>query len=172
MGKLIEKEIEELYQQALSGESRGKRVALIRRGTAYVLKFIAAGGSLVVATGYYPNWNQPIGVAILVAVLVDGVTSNYKRLLAEVQAGYAYGFLYEAVSRKHNRILDPILDRIKAGADIKAATDAKDALEQSTHQELTDGIRAIRESLAAADLKALEGLSLDNERVAIQQRSK
>jgi hypothetical protein len=38
------------------------------------------------------------------------------------------------------------------------------------HTELTDGIRAIRESLAAADLKALESLALDNERAAIQHR--
>jgi hypothetical protein len=168
MGALIEKEIDTLYQQALKGERRGKQVARIRRILAYLLKIIAAGGSLVVATGYFPHWNQPIGVTILVAVLLDSVTSNYKRLLSEVQAGYAYGFLYEKVSREHNRSLDPILRQIKEQVNVQAAMDAKDALEQKTHRELTDGIRAIRESLAAADLKALESLALDNERAAIQ----
>lgn len=170
MGELIEKEIDALYQQARQGELRGKRLGSLRRVAAYVLKIIAAGGSLVVATGYLPEWNQPIGVAILIAVLVDGITSNHKRLLSEVQAGYAYGFLYERVSREHNRNLDPILKDLKSGANVQAATEAKDALEQKAHTDLTNGIRAIRESLRDADLRALEALSLDNERAAIQHR--
>lgn len=168
MGKLIEKEINELFQQALRGEKRGKRVGTARRLIAYALKLIAAGGSLVVATGKFPEWSQPIGVAILIAVLLDSVTSNHKRLLSEVQAGYAFGFLHEAISRKHNRDLDPILEQMKTGQNNQAATAAKNALEQITHVELTDGIKSIKEGLAAADLKALEALSLDNERVANQ----
>ena len=58
-----------------------------------------------------------------------------------------------------------------ANSNSDAAFDAKDALEQKTHRELTDGIRAICKSLAAADLKALESLALYNERAAIQHFS-
>jgi hypothetical protein len=52
---LIEKEINELYVQVNKGEKRGKRVAFLRKLAAYVLKIIAGGGSLVVATGYFPR---------------------------------------------------------------------------------------------------------------------
>jgi hypothetical protein len=101
------------------------------------------------------------------------VSSNHKRLLSEVQAGYAYEFLREGVTREYNRSVDPLLKhRQKAstgGKDAQAADDAIEALQQKTHVRLTDGIRQIRESLAAADLKALETLALDNERTA-QQR--
>jgi hypothetical protein len=120
-----------------------------------------------------PAWNQPVGVAILIAALLDSVSSNHKRLLSEVQAGYAYEFLREGVTREYNRSVDPLLKhRQKAstgGKDAQAADDAIEALQQKTHVRLTDGIRQIRESLAAADLKALETLALDNERAA-QQR--
>lgn len=129
---------------------------------AYVLKIIAAG--------YVSEWNQPVGVTILIAVLVDGITSNHKRLLSEVQAGYSYGFLYEKVSREHNRNLDPILEQLKSGTNVQAAAEAEDALEQKAHKDLSDGIRAIRESLRDVNLRALEALSLDNERAAIIQQ--
>jgi hypothetical protein len=172
---LIEIEIDQLYQKTLQGEKRGKRAGLVRRLLAYLLKTIAAGGSLVVATGYVPQWNQSIGVAILIAVLLDSVSSNHKRLLSEVQAGYAYEFLRESVSREYNRSLDPILKRRKkavAGSEATlAADDEIDALQQNAHKQLTDGLRQIRESLASADLKALEALALDNERAAVQQRT-
>jgi hypothetical protein len=171
---LIEKEIDTLYQQALAGEKRGKLVASLRRVLAYLLKFVAAGGSLVVATGYLPAWNQHIGVAILIAVLLDSVSSNHKRLLSEVQAGYAYEFLRQRVTREYNRKLDPILKerrRLAAAGEPTAVTDsAVDALQQKTHTDLTDGLQQIREKVAAADIKALETLTLDNERAAAQQK--
>jgi hypothetical protein len=171
---LLEKEIDALYQQVCRGERRGKRVAGLRRVAAYLLKGVAAGGSLFVATGYVPAWNQPVGVAILIAVLLDSVSSNHKRLLSEVKAGYAYEFLREGVSREYNRSVDPLLKRRQKasarGEDGQAADDAIEALQQKTHVRLTEGIRQIRESLATADLKALETLALDNERAAAQQR--
>lgn len=170
---LIEKEIDTLYQQTLRGERRGAWVGRLRRIVAYVLKIMAGGGSLAVATGYRPDWNQKIGAAILVAIFLDSVSANYKRLLAEVQAGYAFEFLRERVSRGYNRSLDPLLKQMKkAGADAASQQGIQssiDALQQLTHKELTDGIRQIRERLADADLKALEALALDNERAAIQQ---
>lgn len=171
---LIEKEIDTLYKQAIAGEKRGKSVARLRRLLAYLLKFVAAGGSLVVATGYLPTWNQHIGAAILVAVLLDSVSSNHKRLLSEVQAGYAYEFLRERVVREYNRKLDAILKERKRLLAAKKSIDethaAVDALQQDTHKSLTDGLKEIRASVAAADLKALETLTLDNERAAAQQK--
>jgi hypothetical protein len=173
---LIEKEIDTLYQQTRRGEARGKRVAGFRRFAAYFLKIIAAGGSLFVATGYVSEWNQSVGVAILIAVLLDSVSSNHKRLLSEVQAGYAYEFLREGVSREYNRLFDQLLKRRQRAATSGEAPEAiendVEQLQHTIHKRLTDGIRQIRESLAAADLKALEALALDNERAAAQQRGR
>src|SRR3984957_18568141 len=170
---LIETEINTLYTQVRNGESRGKRVARGRKVVAYGLKIIAGGGSLAVATGYFSAWHQLIGVAILVAIFLDTTSSNHKRLLAEVQAGYAYESPREKVSRKYNRQLDPFLKQLRkpdlAKEDADATRSAIDSLQQNTHIELTEGIAQIKEHLATADLKALEVLSLDNERAAAQQ---
>jgi hypothetical protein len=172
---LIEKEISTLCAQAWTGENRGKRVARARKVVAYLLKTIAGGGSLVVATGYFSDWHQLIGVAILVAIFLDTISSNHKRLLAEAQSGYAYEFLRENVSRKYNRQLDPLLKQLQkpgiAADDSEAAHKAIDTLQQTTHTELTDGIAQIKKSLAEADLKGLEALTLDNERAAAQQNN-
>lgn len=169
---LIEKDIDTLYTQARTGEKRGKSVARARKVVAYLLKAIAGGGSLVVATGYFSASHQLIGVAILVAIFLDTISSNHKRLLAEAQSGYAYEFLRENVSRKYNRQLDPLLKELqKPGVAADAARKGIDTLQQTTHEELTNGIAQIKKSLADADLKALEALTLDNERAAAQQKN-
>jgi hypothetical protein len=169
---LMEKEIDELYRRVRDGEKQGKRIAFARRVVAYLLKVVAGGGSLVVATGYFRDWHQLIGVAILVAIFLDTISSNYKRLIAEAKAGYAYEFLREKVSRKYNRQVAPLLDRKKRPETAEAAQSEIDALQQAAHMELSEGLAQIRESIVATDLKALEALALDNERAAMQQGGK
>lgn len=166
---LIEKDIDLLYQKARAGEKRGKQAAMGRKIAAYGLKIIAGGGSLAVATGYFSDWHQLIGVAILVAIFLDTITSNHKRLLAQAQAGYAYESLIEKVSRQYNREADPLLKTLRNSSSTveKAEVEQEiDSLQQRSHKDLTDGIAQIRDSLAKADLKALEALALDNERAA------
>jgi hypothetical protein len=170
---LIEKEIATLYDQTRAGEARGKKVARLRKVIAYGLKAIAGGGSLVVATGYLSHWQQLIGVAILVAIFLDTISSNHKRLLAEAKAGYTYEFLRESVSRKYNRELDPLVKQLRkagvAATEAEAAHKAVDKLQWTTQKELADGISQIKRNLADSDLKALEALTLDKERAAAQQ---
>jgi hypothetical protein len=172
---LIEKELDTLYKQIFAGEKRGKRVGRIRRIVAYTLKFIAGGGSLAVATGYFAQWTHPIGVAILVAVFLDTISSNHKRLLSEVEAGYAYEFLRMKVSRKFNRQYDPLNKQLKKADLTKDAAEsvqsAIDTLQQTAHQELSEGIEEIRKKLASEDVKALQFLALDSERAAAHQQA-
>ena len=168
----MERELDSLYKTTYRGERRGKRLGNVRRIGAYVLKGIAAGGSLVVATGYLPQSHQAVAVAILVAVFVDGLSSNHKRLLAEVKAGYAFEFLRERVRGSYNRQLDPLISRLKTSPPPKVKTEIErgiEALQQNAHRELSDGIQDVRSALADADLKALEALALDNERAAAFQ---
>jgi len=166
---LIEKELDSLYKTVFRGESRGRRIGYLRRGGAYLLKGVAAGGGLVVATGYVPEFHQPIAVAILIAVFADGLTSNHKRLLAEVKAGYAFGFLREKVSRPYNRQVDPLIKRLRASPspEQRARLEQQvEALQYAAHKQLSDGIHEINRNLVNADVKALESLALDNERAA------
>lgn len=169
---LIEREIATLEAQTRTGENRGKKLARLRKIIAYGLKAIAGGGSLVVATGYLTNWQQVIGVAILVAIFLDTISSNHKRLLAEATAGYTYEFLRESHSRKYNRELDPLLKQLKKSdltqAEAEAAHKAIDTLQRETQKELAEGIAQIKKNLADSDLKALEALTLDKERAAAQ----
>lgn len=145
-----------------------------RRFVAYGLKFLAAGGSLVIATNLFPDRQQAVGIAILVAVLIDTVTSNHKRLIAEVEAGYAYRFLAQNIGYKHNRELQPLLQRVRTapeGSQEKAdAQRALEHLEVATQKALADGTAAVAQRLAASDVKALQAISLDNERAAAQAR--
>lgn len=48
---------------------------------------------------------------------------------------------------------------------------AIDSLQQAAHFELSTGLDEINKTLANADLKALEGLALDNERNAAREQS-
>lgn len=171
---LMEKELDTLYKQVDAGEKRGKRVGTIRRFVAYTLKFIAGGGSLAVATGYFAALTHPIGVAILVAIFLDTISSNHKRLLSEVEAGYAYEFLKMKVRSKFNRQYDPLNKKLKKPDLTKEAAEsveeAIDALQRTAHEELSAGIEEIRKKLAAEDVKALQFLALDSERAAAQQQ--
>jgi hypothetical protein len=137
---------------------------------AYLLKTAAAGGSLVVATGKWPEAHQACGVAVLAAVLLDTISSNHKRLLAEVKAGYAYEALRHHVKSDYNRALDPLNRKLDAGGEASEAAEvAITKLQQKAHKTLADGIAEIRSRLAQADVDALQALSLEHERAAAQQ---
>lgn len=172
---IIDRDIAALFQRAERGKLRGRRVARVRRLLAYTLKAVAAGGSLVVATNVWPGDQQGVGIAILVAVLVDSITSNHRRLISEVKAGYAYEFLAHNIGLKHNRELDPLVGRLRRAAQRgEPASDTEagiDELKARTHKELADGIAAIEQSRAEQDVKALEAISLDNERASARQAS-
>jgi len=104
---------ETLYVQVRAGENRGPRVTRGRKVLAHALKIIAGGSSLAAATGYFSEWHQLIGVAILVAIFLDTISSNHKRLLTAFQAGYPYESLREKARRRYNRQLDPLLKQLR-----------------------------------------------------------
>ncbi len=166
VGTLLDKELDELYKRADQGEKRGEMVGLIRRVLAYVLKGVAVGGGLVIAANFLPEHNQAIGVAILVAVAFDTVSSNYKRLIAEVEAGYAFRSLKSRVKSQYNREASPLFERQEKGD--AAATDALASLKNQAHCTLAQGLDAIEQQLQKADIEALRSLSLDQERAAVK----
>ena len=162
---LIEKELDELYKQVDAGQEEGEKAGKIRSQIAYLLKIIAAGGSLVVATGLVPNLHQAIGIAVLIAVFIDTISSNHKRLIASVEAGYAFRSLRSRVKGEFNREASPLYKR-KNNGDASVEPEI-DELMSKTHIVLSEGVELIQKKKEAADIEALKSLSLDQERAGL-----
>ncbi|AZZ98465.1 hypothetical protein [Pseudoalteromonas sp. R3] len=161
---LLEKELDELYKEADRGRTEGERAGNVRRLVAYILKVIAAGGSLVVATGLFSDWHQQLGIAVLVAIFFDTVSSNHKKLLATVEAGYAFRALKSKVKREFNREASTLYTRKNKGEDVD---DQIDILMKEAHVALSEGIELIQRKKEASDIDALKALSLDQERAGM-----
>lgn len=159
---LIDKELDELYKICDRGETKGLHFTLIRKILAYTLKFVAAGGSLAIATALLKKYDQIIGIAVLVVIFIDELTSNHKRLIAEVEAGYAYRSLRSRAKWSFNSQFELIIDDVKA--EDQAAIEQYKLLKKEAHDMLTTGIESIRQKLQDADIAALKSLSLDAER--------
>src|SRR5258707_5215145 len=87
---LIEKELDEMFAEVRKRASELSKSSKLRLRGAYLLKIVAAGGGLFIATGLIPQIHQAIGIAVLAAVLMDSVFSNHDRLLSEVDAGLGF----------------------------------------------------------------------------------
>lgn len=170
---LIDKELDQLYKEAAEGQKRGQNIGGIRTFFAYFLKAIAAGGSLIVATGLFPLRHQVIGIAILLAIFVDTISSNHERLIAEVQAGYAFRSLQSSVRAEFNRKASPLYAKLKnndniANEELEKVQKQLETLKHDAHLKLYQGIEIIRKKLEKTDIKALRTLSLDQERASLK----
>jgi len=161
---LIETEIAQLYDRLIRLEKKGRA----RRIIAYGLKIIAGGSALVIALKIFPNAQQWLGAAVLVAVFIDTVFANYDRMIGEIRAGYAAKAQNDKIARDHNRVLAPIIKKLNESSasspEHNAAVAEKEALEQSTHEKLQKAVADVETALAELDLKALKALSLEAEK--------
>ena len=155
---LLEKELDELYKKVKAGEHLGR----LRRFLAYGLKIVAGGSGLIVATGIFPSADQGLGIAVLVAVFIDSVFSNHMRLIAETNASHAYKALSRKVKAQFNRERDSVARRANNGD--QGADAELEEMMKNAHLMLSDGIDDIEAKLADIDIKALQALSLDEER--------
>lgn len=145
---LLDKELDDLYKKAKKGESLGRT----RRFFAYALKIVAGGAGLAIATGKIDNFDQELGIAVLVAIFIDTVFSNHMRLIAETEAGHAYKALSGRVKDRYNREKDNVEEN------------QIEELKRESHIELSKGIYEIEKRLAEVDVKALKSLSFDEDR--------
>src|SRR6266496_3105262 len=72
-----------------------------RRFVAYVFKLLAALGGIAIASGINEKAAHIIGIAIAVALVLDGIFSNHERLIIVVSARNAYRRLLNQVRREH-----------------------------------------------------------------------
>ena len=131
---------------------KGEKLGRVRRFFAYALKIVAGGAGLAIATGKIANFDQELGIAVLLAVFIDTVFSNHMRLIAETEAGHAYAALARRVKSSFNRELGNV--------------DESQVVElmKKSHIELVNGIDEIEQRLAEVDIKALKSLSLEEDR--------
>jgi hypothetical protein len=163
---LLEKELDEMFVEVRKRAADLSKSSKRRLRGAYLLKIVAAGGGLFIATGLLPEVHQAIGIAVLVAVFMDSVFSNHDRLVSELEAGYAFDALGTRVKREYNREASSLNEAAENGDAI--ATAQIEALRKKAHTELDDGLAKIKEGLHARNVAALRSLSLESERASVR----
>lgn len=136
--------------------------SIFRRAMAYCLKAIAVFGGLAISTGRVAPYAQEIGIAIAAAVAIDGLFSNYVRMMLVTKAAQAYKRLVNEARRSHTRRLAPIL-AIKEAQPAESQQQLLALLDELTGK-LHSGCTNIETALDDGHIKALETLSLDSER--------
>jgi hypothetical protein len=105
-----------------------------------------------------------VGVLVTVAVAIDALFSNHKRLLTVTAAANAYSNLLRNVKQTFNQKLSGIL-RLKETDEKKAKAQLEnliDGLLRKLHEEQNH----IEDGLQAADLTVLETISLEQHAAA------
>ena len=137
---------------------------MMRRIVAYGVKGIAVLGGVMITLGLLEEWSRYIGAAITVAVAVDYISSNHRRLLALTEAKYAYSTLLNAVDRTHTRRLADVLALKQAAGDAAARPELLKLL-----KELLDKLHTKENEIEAliqrADLEGLRQIAVDQQAI-------
>lgn len=161
-GNLLEfltNRFEESYEATKADASNCAREAKWRRFSAYALKAIAVFGGISIAAGLRGVWSQIVGILITVAVALDALFSNHKRLLIVTAASHAYSNLLSNIRQSYNRQLAGVLklrqtDQDKAKAKLEKLLNDLMLQLQNEHQQIIKGLQE-------ADLKLLNTISLE-----------
>lgn|SRR5215813_9182139 len=150
--------LDEAMAEAKNTQRKYESYAKYRSWLAIVLKAIALLGGLAVAT---VNVNPVIlGVTISVALIVDQLFSNYKRMMTEAAAANAGGRTIRKVEDNYN---DQVLDVIRANEanQSKVAAELLVALARMSARTIRNEIDRVQTAVAEANLQFLSALNLD-----------
>ncbi len=154
----LQKQFEDAIASTEGAARSLSREAVIRRFVAYFLKALAVFGGLVVATGLPTDVSQIIGMGVSMAVAIDAISSNHKRLIIVMEARNAYDRLIRTTNSRYRRGLRDLLRHRPSNS--KAAGVRVANLLISLLSDLEDNSNVIADSLRTNDLKTLENLSL------------
>ena len=158
----VQRIFEETFEETAERKKTVHSEMVWRRGLAYGLKAIPVFGGIAIAVGVKGWLPHAIGIAIMVAVAVDGFVVNHARLITVSQADKAFKRLLKNVRNAHQVALGPILGLKKAG---DPSFEAKlNELNRSLKQQLDSESDKIEQALDEMDLKALNALSLEEYR--------
>ena len=151
------------YTEAITAKKRLSIRSLLRRSIAYSLKAVAVFGGIAVASGRFSSDAQNIGIAIIVAVAIDGLFSNHIQTMLVTKAANAYDRITKQAKRAHELRLASILT-VKKGKEADESKRQLMALLAELTSQLHSGCAEIEALLAEGRYKALDSLSLDSER--------
>lgn len=174
---MLQEQINKMYQTAKNEAARGKRIEYMRLFFAYTFKIVAGGAGLAISFNKWTDWNQNFAIASVVAIFLDTVTQNYKKLLSVAKAGRAYQLTYQFIEFAHNVDMGIVLQQAALAnggtlpevLSMQSQIDAAQ-IEQRTANTLRSEIQRIRQATVDEDLKQLEALSLDAERAIAKQQ--
>jgi hypothetical protein len=167
-GNLIEflqNRFSETHQKVSDDSKVISREAKLRRTLAYFLKAVAVFGGLAIAVGIPKEWSQVVGILIAVAITVDSLFSNHRRLLSVTEASNAYKNLLRDIEQTYNIKLAEVLKTRKTKGEAKAK-DKLEALINNLLIQLQGEQSRIEKGLQDSDLKLLESIKLEHQTAA------
>jgi len=153
-----QKFLEEAMNDAKADKTKYERKSNVRYYIAVVLKGIALFGGLAVAT---LKGNQVVlGIIISVAVAIDQLFSNHKRMMTETAAADAIDRTIRKVENNYNDQVLDVINANEANDSAKARTLLIDLARMSA-KTMRDELDRVKIAVANANLEFLSSLNLD-----------
>jgi len=149
---------------AVNAKGQYEKQARKGRLIAYTLKAIALFGGLFVATIVPLLKLNPIlpGLVISAAIILDQLTSNYRRMLSYTVAASAVDRTQRRVGNRYNDQLVPIQTAIGRGGEKKANAEEKlVTLAADSAKALRDELDKIHTAVEDSNIEFLSALNID-----------
>lgn len=157
--EFLQNRFQEDYEGLKAEAVKRAQEAKWRRISAYTFKGIAVFGGISIAAGLHGVWSQVIGILITVAVAIDALFSNHKRLLIVSAAAHAYSNLLDNIKHTHTQKLAEVIKLRQTDQD-NARTKLEELL-SGLMLQLHNEHQTIETGLKEADLKLLNTISLE-----------
>lgn len=146
-----------------------QRQERLRKAVAYVLKGIVVFGGLAITLGLEPPYSRMVGIAMIIAVTIDGFVSNHKSLLRIAEAAAASEALREQATTAHQmKQLDCL--ELKS-ADEEAGKKCLHKLNVEITNLINSGMEQIRLSLRNGDIEQLRLLAIEHKQAEAALKS-
>jgi hypothetical protein len=160
----LQRQLDEQLKSAASLRDKLWKERNWRLLPAYGFKLLALIGGIAVAAGPSKAVAQVIGIAIAVAVVLDGVFSNHRKLMSVATGQQAIKHLLARIAHEHVLEMAPVLELKRE--DAAGAVKLLNSLNMRLLKELGDRRQEIENRIDEDDLRALEALSLDEQKKA------
>lgn len=153
-------QFESLFNKTKTDAGKAERRFKLFVSIAYVLKAVAIFGAIAISAGLTERVAQGVGVLIMLAVGVDALLSNQKRVIAHSITSISYRNLLEAIMFKHTNALSEQLPKKKTNE--AAFFESMTAKLKELRKELFQGRNEIQQALEKAELLTLETLTVES----------
>ncbi|MEO8035409.1 MAG: hypothetical protein ABI837_13315, partial [Acidobacteriota bacterium] len=107
----LQEQLDAQYKTTEQNAARVQRERNLRRALAYGFKTLAVIGGIIITYGVAQSTAHALGLSIAIAIAIDAIFSNHRRLLAAAAASKAYVQLLRTVRNGHQRALGKLLPK-------------------------------------------------------------